>query len=288
MTAMGGIQVGNFYEDERRFPLMLHLAEELRERPEEIGRIPLSLRDGGSVPLSAVANFEQKEQVTTIARSFGKRYSAVSIFLNGPDVAGFVELAQKEISEKLKLEPGFTLEWGGQFKNLNRARRTLSLIIPAVLILIFLLLLRSLDSFRQAALVYACIPFAVTGGILSLYLRGIPFSVSAAVGFIALLGIAVLNGIVLVEHINQLRTAGESVAQAVREGAKARLRPVLITAMVAGLGFVPMAFNGGLGAEVQRPLATVVIGGILSSTILTLLLLPTMYQWLEEDRQKIR
>jgi cobalt-zinc-cadmium resistance protein CzcA len=282
MMAMGGIQVGNFYEYDRRFPVVLHLAEELRDKPEEISRIPLSLPDGGSVPLNTIAKFDESEQVTTIARSFGKRYSALAIFLQDRDVSSFVAEAKERLQKEVKLDPGYTIEWGGQFKNLERARLQLMFIIPLTLIAIFLLLLRDIGSLRLTLLVYACIPFALTGGVLALVLRGIPFSISAAVGFIALLGIAILNGMVLVDFINKLRASGRPVREAVMTGARTRLRPVVMTALVAGLGFVPMAFNSGLGAEVQRPLATVVIGGILTSTVLTLLLLPTLYIWFEE------
>ncbi len=284
MMAMGGVQVGNFYEGDRRFPVVLHLAEELRENTTEIKNIPLGLPDGGSIPLSSVAQFSQGEQVTTIARSFGKRYSAIAVFLSGRDLGSFVAEAKEKIEKGLKLEPGYSLEWGGQFKNLERARLKLAVIIPFTLALIFFLLYRDLGSLRLTLLVYMSIPFAVTGGVLSLYLRGIPFSISAAVGFIALLGIAILNGMVMVDFINQLRAQGEDLRSAVLHGAQARLRPVVMTALVAGLGFLPMALNSGLGSEVQRPLATVVIGGILTSTILTLLLLPSFYIWVEERR----
>lgn len=285
MMAMGGVQVGNFYEVDRRFPVVLHLAEELREKPEEISRIPISLQDGGSVPLRTIARFDETQQVTTIARSFGKRYAALSIFLQGRDVGSFVAEAQEKLRKNVKLEDGYSFEWGGQFKNLERARMRLLLIVPLTLALIFLLLLKDIKNVRQTLLVYACIPLALTGGVLSLVLRGIPFSISAAIGFIALLGIAILNGLVLVDFINHLRTAGKSVREAAIGGARARLRPVIMTALVAGLGFLPMAFNHGLGSEVQRPLATVVIGGILTSTLLTLLLLPTVYIWIEEKKQ---
>lgn len=282
MMAMGGVQVGNFYEQDLRFPVVLHLDEDQRDKPDQIARIPIGLAEGGSVPLKSIAQFTQAEQVTTIARSFGKRYAAVSIFLQDRDVGGFVDEAKGKVKANLKLEPGYSLSWGGQFANLERARLRLLFIIPVTLALIFLLLLRDFGSLRQTLLVYGSIPLAITGGVLALYLRDIPFSISAAVGFIALLGIAILNGMVLVDFINQLREKGQPVRQAVVEGAMTRLRPVVMTALVAGFGFVPMAFNSGLGAEVQRPLATVVIGGILSSTILTLLLLPTLYIWIEE------
>lgn len=284
--AMSGVQVGNFYEADRRFPVILHLAEELRENPEEIKNIPVSLNEGGSVRLESVASFSKIDQVTTIARSFGKRYAALSIFLKERDVGGFVEEAKAKIGDAVKMEGGYFVDWGGQFKNLEHARLRLLLIVPITLFAIFLLLFKNFESLRLTLLVYSSIPLAVTGGILSLFLRGIPFSISAAVGFIALLGIAILNSMVLVDFINQLRAKGMTIRKSVEEGAKIRLRPVLMTALVAGLGFLPMAMNHGMGAEVQRPLATVVIGGLITSTLLTLVLLPTLYVWLEDRVQK--
>lgn len=284
--AMGGIQVGNFYEVDRRFPIILHLAEELREETGNIRNIPVGLADGGSIPLKSIANFDQSEQVTTIARSYSKRYAALSIFLKDRDVASFVSEAKQKIESELKLEKGYTLDWGGQFKNLEKARLKLFTIVPITLLVIFIILLKNFESIKLTLLVYSSIPLAVTGGILLLYLRGIPFSVSAGVGFIALLGIAILNSMVLVDFINQQRSKGKGVREAVMFGATTRLRPVIMTALVAGLGFLPMALNTGLGAEVQRPLATVVIGGLISSTLLTLVLLPSLYIWLEEKYEK--
>ena len=281
MMAMAGQQVGNFYDVDRRFPVILHLAEELREKPEEIKKIPVGLEAGGSIPLSAFASVAQTSQVTTISRSFGKRYAALAIYLKGRDVGGFADEAQKKISEGVKLDPGYSLSWGGQFKNLERARVRLFLIVPLTLAVIFLLLFRTFESLKLTLLVYSSIPLAVTGGILALLFRGIPFSISAAVGFIALLGIAILNSMVLVDFIGHLRQRGKSIEDAVHDGAMTRLRPVMMTALVAGLGFLPMALNTGLGAEVQRPLATVVIGGLITSTLLTLVLLPTLYVWFE-------
>lgn len=280
--AMGGIQIGNFYEIDRRFPIILHLAEEIRNDEHQIEKIPVALADGGSVPLSRVAKFSESDQVTTIARSFGKRYAALSIFLKDRDVASFVDEAKAKISSDITLEPGYSVDWGGQFKNLEKARTRLLLIVPLTLLVIFIILLRNFESLSQTLVVYSSIPFAITGGILFLYVRGISFSISAGIGFIALLGIAILNSMVLVDFINQLRAKGRSIREAVIEGAKTRLRPVVMTALVAGLGFIPMAFNSGMGAEVQRPLATVVIGGLVSSTLLTLLLLPSLYIWIEE------
>ena len=282
--AMGGIQLGNFYEVDRRFPIVLHLDEEVRNDEKQIQKIPVALADGGSIPLEKVANFSENDQVTTIARSFGKRYAALAIYLQNRDVVSFVDEAKKKIESNVKLDPGYSFSWGGQFKNLEKARTRLLLIVPITLIIIFLILLMEFKSIKQALLVYSSIPLAITGGILFLYLRNIPFSVSASIGFIALLGIAILNSMVLVDFINQLRAKGKSIQEAVIEGAKSRLRPVLMTALVAGVGFIPMAYNIGMGAEVQRPLATVVIGGIVTSTILTLLLLPALYIWIEEEK----
>lgn len=284
--AMGGVQIGNFYEADRRFPIVLHLAEEIRNDEKQIEKIPVALADGGSIPLVKIAKFSETDQVTTIARSFGKRYAALAIFLKDRDVASFVDEAKLKLQKEIKLEPGYSLNWGGQFKNLEKARNRLLLIVPITLLLIFIILFLEFKSVSQTLLVYSSIPLAITGGILFLYLRGISFSISAGIGFIALLGIAILNSMVLVDFINQLREKGKSVYDAVVEGAKSRLRPVIMTALVAGVGFIPMAFNVGLGAEVQRPLATVVIGGIVTSTILTLLLLPALYIWLEEQKPK--
>lgn len=282
--AMGGIQIGNFYEMDRRFPIVLHLAEEIRNDESQIQKIPVALADGGSIPLEKITNFSENDQVTTIARSFGQRYAALAIFLKNRDVASFVDEAKMKINKDIKLESGYSLSWGGQFKNLEKARKRLLLIVPITLLLIFIILLMDFGSVKQALLVYSSIPLAITGGILFLFIRGIPFSISAGIGFIALLGIAILNSMVLVDFINQLREKGKSVHEAVIEGAKSRLRPVLMTALVAGVGFIPMAYNIGMGAEVQRPLATVVIGGIITSTILTLLILPALYIWAEERK----
>jgi cobalt-zinc-cadmium resistance protein CzcA len=282
--SMGGIQLGNFYEDDRRFPVIMHLDELYRNKESEIQRIPVGLSGGGTVPLKNVAEFSEKDHVTTIARSFGKRYAALSIFLKNRDVQSFVNEAKLKIDSELKIKPEYSLEWGGQFKNLEHARLRLLLIVPITLLLIFIILLRNFSNVSLTLLVYSSIPFAVTGGILSLFLRGIPFSISAGIGFIALLGIAILNSMVLVDFINQLRESGLSVKEAVVKGASQRLRPIVMTALVAGLGFLPMAINTGMGAEVQRPLATVVIGGLITSMILTLVLLPTLYIWLEDRK----
>lgn len=276
-TAMGGKAVGSYSEGQWRFPIVVRLTEAVREDPAALTRLPVGLPDRGTVPLGNLATIEQRDQVTTIAHAGGARYAAVSVFLSGRDIQSFVSDAKKLFREKLHMPPDVTLAWGGQFKQLEAARGRLRFAVPAVLLGIFLVLLRNFGSFRMALLVYTGIPFAMTGGVFALAVRGIPFSVSAAVGFIALCGIALLNTIVLVTYINQLRAKRTGLADAVVQGALIRLRPVLMTALVASLGFVPMALNSGIGAEVQRPLATVVIGGVLSSTALTLLVVPGLY-----------
>ncbi len=280
-AAMGGKEVGSFYESQWRFPLVLRMAEEHRENIEMIRSLPVGLPGGGNIPLSSVVDFEHKEEVTTIAHDYSQRYAAVAIFLSGRDIARFIDEARQVIAEKLELPEGYSLSWGGQFKNLERARKRLALIVPLTLLGIFLILWQAFHRLRQALLVFASVPLAMTGGVFALALRGIPFSVSASVGFIALSGIAILNAMVLVAFFNQLRARGVRPVLAVKQGAFVRLRPVVMTALVASLGFLPMALNSGIGAEVQRPLATVVIGGLLTATFLTLLVLPTLYAWME-------
>lgn len=277
-AAMSGREIGSFYEEDRRFPIVLHLDESLRNSIDHIARIPVGLGDGGTIPLADVTRIEKHDQVTTVARSGARRYSALSIFLKDRDLASFVTEARAKVESTLRLEPGYEAVWGGQFTNLERARGRLLVIIPVTLLLIFVLLLRGLGSLGQAALVFSAIPFAMVGGVFALWLRDISMSVSASIGFIALAGIAVLNSMVMVTFFHQLESEG--TADPVMRGALARLRPVLTTALVASLGFVPMALNTGAGAEVQRPLATVVIGGILTSTILTLIVIPVSYRWL--------
>ncbi|MBL9138878.1 MAG: efflux RND transporter permease subunit [Verrucomicrobiales bacterium] len=280
-TALGGQEVGQLIEGNRRQDIVVRLDEELRQRPAELARLPVRLDDGGLLTLGQVAEFRRVEQVATIAREFGQRRAAVLVNLRGRDVEGFVREARRRIAEEVPLPEGYSLEFGGQFKNLQEARARLAVVIPATLGMIFILVFLALGSLRQALLVYTGIPLAITGGVFALWARGIPFSISAAVGFIALSGVAVLNGLMLISYFNLLRERGCDLEASIREGASTRLRPVLMTALVASLGFLPMAMAGGAGAEVQRPLATVVIGGIVSSTFLTLVLLPTLYAWVE-------
>jgi cobalt-zinc-cadmium resistance protein CzcA len=285
-AAMAGKEVGSFYEQQWKFPIVLRVEESHRENIETIKSLPVGM-DGGTIPLNKVVQFQDKEEVTTIAHDYGQRYAAVAVFLAGRDIASYVEEAKSEIEKNVKLPEGYRITWGGQFKNLERARARLALIVPAVLLGILLILWRTFGTFRQALLVYITIPLAMTGGIISLALRGIPLSVSASVGFIALMGIAILNGMVLITFFNQLRAKGMSAEDAAREGALVRLRPVAMTALVASLGFIPMALNTGIGAEVQRPLATVVIGGLVTATMLTLIVLPALYKWVaSREKQK--
>jgi cobalt-zinc-cadmium resistance protein CzcA len=283
-TALAGQTVGLIYEGNRRHEVVVRLPGSLRERLEEIRALPVRVGDHGLVSLEKLAEFRTVASVDPIVHEGGHRRVALMINLRGRDVEGFVNDAQARIRAQMQFPEGYTYEFGGQFKNLQEARLRLLIVVPAALVLIFLLIFVAFGSLRTAFLIYTGIPLAITGGVLALYLRGMPFSITAAVGFIALSGVAVLNGVVMISYFNELREEGLAVCQAVFQGAMTRLRPVLMTAFVASLGFVPMALATGPGAEVQRPLATVVIGGILSSTFLTLVLLPVLYVWFERER----
>jgi cobalt-zinc-cadmium resistance protein CzcA len=230
------------------------------------------------VPLADVATVEVSEGPNQISRENGKRQIVVQANVRGRDIGSFVGDAQKKIGSEVKLPAATWIDWGGQFENLIAARQRLTLVVPICFLLIFLLLFSTFNSAKYALIVFSGVPLALTGGIIALWLRGMPFSISAGVGFIALSGVAVLNGLVMVSFINELRAAGSSVDDAVLRGSLTRLRPVLMTALVASLGFVPMALAAGTGAEVQKPLATVVIGGIITSTFLTLVVLPALYR----------
>ncbi|MBS0631262.1 MAG: efflux RND transporter permease subunit [Verrucomicrobia bacterium] len=283
-TAFAGAEGGVIVDGNRRYPIVTRLPESARRDFAQVANLPVRTEDGGLVTLGQVANVSLTESVNTISREAFQRRMAIQVNLRGRDVQSFVAEAQQKIAASVKLPAGYFVEYGGAFKNLQEARTRLALVVPAALALIFLLIFMAFGSLRQALIVYTGIPLAVTGGIFALWLRGLPFSISAAVGFIALSGVAVLNGVMMISFINQLREEGKSVRDAVIEGALTRLRPVLMTALVAALGFVPMALAHGAGAEVQRPIATVVIGGIITATFLTLVLLPTLYCWFERDK----
>jgi len=282
VQAIGTRPVGDVIEGQLRFPLAVRLPERDRASPEAIRSIPVTTPSGEQVPLSRLAKVETVEGPSTITREWGRRRVTVQCNVRGRDVGSFVAEARRKVESAVKLPPGrYHMEWGGQFENLQRARTRLLIVVPAALASILALLYFSLESVRLALLVFTGVPLAVTGGVAALWLREMPFSISAAVGFIALSGVAVLNGLVMVTFIRQLRHEGLELEEAVLEGSLSRLRPVLMTALVAALGFVPMALATGMGAEVQKPLATVVIGGVISSTLLTLLVLPVLYGWFE-------
>ena len=280
-AALAGKVVGTAIDGEKRYQIVVRMPEEFRADDEKIRQLPLRVGDHGLIKLGEVAELKTVEVVEPILRDEGRRRAALLVNLSTRDVEGFVRNAEHRIKHEVKMPEGYLVEFGGTYKNLQQARARLMVVVPAALALIFILIFLAFGSIRQALLVYTGIPLAVTGGVLSLWLRGMPFSITAAIGFIALSGVAALNGLVMISYFNQLREQGKDVRSAVIEGSLTRLRPVLMTAAVAAFGFIPMALSTSAGAEVQRPLATVVIGGILSSTFLTLVLLPVLYEWVE-------
>lgn len=277
VEAIGTRVTGQVREGERRFDLAVRLRDEYRDDPARLAAIPVRTPTGDRVPLGRLTTIREGSGPTTIQREWGKRRLVVQANVRGRDLGGFVDEVRRRIASDVELPPGYYVRYGGQFENLERARLRLLVVVPLALALIFGLLYltyrRALDALR----IFAGVPFAMVGGVLALLARGLPFSISAAVGFIALSGVSVLGDMVLVSRVRQLLASGLPLDRAIREAALSRLRPVLMTAAVAALGFVPMALNTGVGAEVQRPLATVVIGGILSSTLLTLVVLPVLY-----------
>lgn len=305
--AVGGREAGLIFEGDRRFDIVIRLPERMRVDVDALSSLPIPIpaqvagkengaKDGRAivqtglgmaapyVPLSAVASIEIAPGPNQISRENGKRRIVVSANVRDRDLGSFVSEVQSRVAEQVKLPAGYWIGWGGQFEQLVGATKRLAIVVPVALMLIFVLLCMSLGSVRDALLVFSGVPLALTGGVAALVLRDIPLSISAGIGFIALSGVAVLNGLVIITFIQGLRNQGRTVADAVREGAMKRLRPVLMTALVASLGFVPMAIATGAGAEVQRPLATVVIGGIISSTILTLVVLPALYALFHRDK----
>ena len=274
VSLVGGREVGAVYEGRRRFPVVARFGAADRGDSEAIGRLRVADSQGRAIPLSELADLEMTEGPAQVSRDAGRRRTIVSCNVRGRDLASFVADAQKAVAAQVTLPPDYVMTWGGQFENLQEATARLSLAVPAALLMIFALLVTAFGSARLAGLVFLNVPLAATGGVFALWLRGLDLSVSAGVGFIALFGVAVLNGVVLVSEVIHLRAGGMASADAASEGAASRLRPVLMTALVAMLGFVPMALSTSAGAEVQRPLATVVIGGLMTSTLVTLLVLP--------------
>lgn len=284
VEAIGGKQVGQVLEGQKRFFIQVRFSPEDRESFENIKNIRVSNQNGQLIPLNQLADIRVEEGPAQISRENIHRRLSVETNVRGRDLASFVEDAQKAIDDQIELPTSYWIEWGGQFENLERASSTLAIVVPIALLLIFVLLFITFGSVSPALMIYLNIPLAATGGIIALFLRGMPFSISAGIGFIALFGIAVLNGVVLMSYIIQKRKEGKSPTEAAREGAEIRLRPVLMTALVASFGFIPMALSSSAGAEVQRPLATVVIGGLVTSTLLTLLVLPAIYSWLGKEK----
>ena len=286
-VAMGGTVTGRLYEGDRRTDIVMRLAEEQRRNVDELNRLPIQRDNGDYVPLGEVAEIELVTGYNQVYRENGKRRVVVTANVRGRDLGSFVSDVRTSISEKVNIPSGYWVEYGGTYQKLQSASERLSWVVPITLFLIIGLLLLALNSLRDALIIFSGVPLALTGGVLSLILRDIPFSISAAVGFIALSGIAILNGLVMVAFIRDLRHRGVSLVDSIKKGALVRLRPVITTALVASLGFVPMALNTGIGSEVQRPLATVVIGGIISSTLLTLVVLPALYRLLHSDKQPL-
>ncbi|MBK9137803.1 MAG: efflux RND transporter permease subunit [Verrucomicrobia bacterium] len=277
VEAVGSRRVGDVREGQRRFPLVVRLPDKQRTDPDALAATLIPTAAGPVLPLNQVAKVTEMEGPSTINREWGKRRITVQCNVRGRDVKSFVAEGREKIAAQVKLPEGYTIEWGGQFENMERANQRLMFVVPMALALIFVLLFFSLKTVREVLIVASGIPLGLVGGVLALWLRGLPFTVSSAIGFIALSGVAILNGLVLVTFIKQKLEAGTPVEKAVREGCLVRLRPVLMTALVAAVGFIPMAVNVGVGGEVQRPLATVVIGGIFTNTLLTLLVLPALY-----------
>ncbi len=279
--AIGGKCAGEIFEGDRRFDLIVRLPESLRTDMERLKAVPLRLPGGpvAFIPLGQVADFDLAPGPNQISRENGKRHTIVTANVRGRDIGSFVDSAQRLLREQVSIPAGYWVAWGGQFEQMQSASRRLQVVVPLALVLIFLMLFATFGSLKDALLVFTGVPMALTGGVLALWVRDIPLSISAGVGFIALSGVAVLNGLVMISFIRKVREEGMPLDEAIREGAAARLRPVLMTALVASVGFLPMALAMGTGAEVQRPLATVVIGGILSSTLLTLLVLPVLYRF---------
>ena len=281
VDAVGGIAVGEIQEGERRFPLVVRLPDRLRGDPDALSAVLIPTDAGPVLPLSRLASVEETDGPATITREWARRRTLAQCNIRGRDMGSFVREVRRRIQEEINMPPGYTLEFGGQFEQLERAQARFRVVVPLTLLLVFFLLYLSLRRIGDALIVFTGIPLAAVGGVLALWLRGLPFSVSAAVGFIALSGIAVLNGQVLVSTIRRLLSEGKEMSAAVRAAGRLRLRPVLATAITDAAGFLPMAVSIGVGAEVQRPLATVVIGGVLTSTLLTLFVLPLLFVFFE-------
>jgi cobalt-zinc-cadmium resistance protein CzcA len=288
VEAIGGVTVGEIREDQRRFDLVVRLPERYRNDPDAVRKILVPTQTGARLPLERLAKIEQIEGPSTITREWQRRRIVVQCNVRGRDVGSFVDEVRNRINEEVDLPPGYYVSFAGQFEHMERARLRLMVVVPTALLLIFFLLYTSTNSVRDALIIFTGAPFATLGGLFALWIRGMPYTVSSGVGFVAVSGVAMLAGLVLVSTMQRMLEAGSSLDQAIEESALTRLRPVLMTTLVAALGFVPMAVNTGVGAEVQRPLATVVIGGVLSANTLTLIVLPAIYRMFGRARQKNR
>ncbi|NQZ68421.1 MAG: efflux RND transporter permease subunit, partial [Lentisphaeria bacterium] len=277
IEAIGGKGIGEVYEKQMRFGLVVRLAESYRQDPEAVKKILITARDGKRIPLEEVADIVLEDGPTVINREWSQRRIVVSCNVRERDVASFVKEIRRKIRDNVLLPAGYHIEYGGQFENFERARTRLMIVVPTVLVLIFFLLYTTFKNSRDAVIIFTGIPFSAVGGIIALKYGGMPFSISAGVGFIALSGISVLDGLVMVSSIRNLVKKGSDLQAAIPLAALSRLRPVMMTSLVAGIGFIPMAISSGVGAEVQRPLAYVVIGGVISANILTLMVLPVLY-----------
>ena len=277
-TAIGGREVGHVFDGVKRFPIVTRLSEDERKDVMTVRKLPVGISDGFTVPIEQVADIDFVETFSAVSRENSQRRVAVLVNPDTRDIESFVNKAKKEVENRVKLPEGYFIEWGGTFKNLQSAKERLGILVPLALLMILAMLYAAFKNFAQVILIFTCAPMALIGGVLSLNIMGMPFSISAGVGFIALSGISILNGVVLVTYFNRLIKDGKSPDEVVKEGAMTRLRPVLMTALTDIFGFLPMMFSTGLGAEVQKPLATVVVGGIISATLLTLIVLPSLYR----------
>ena len=284
-TAIAGTEAGHVFEGFKRFSLVVRLDQEFRRDAASLAELRVASPGGQTIPITQLAKLEASEGPAEISRENAERRIGIEANVRGRDLETFVLEAQREVEKAVKLPPGYRLEWGGLYQNLQEGKLRLAIAVPITFLIIFTLLYVTFGRFRQALLIFTGIPLALTGGVFALVLRDMPFSISAGVGFVAVSGVAVLNGLVLVAFMNQLRQNGCPLEEAIMRGCHTRLRPVLMTAMVGSLGFVPMALANGAGAEVQRPLATVVVGGLVTSTLLTLLVVPVLYRWFETGRE---
>ena len=285
-TGIGNEPVSTLIDGVRRFEITARLDDAAKASVQSIQRIPLKTSSGAIVPLSAVADVTVSEGYSFVRREQLQRYAVIQMDVRGRDVDGFVQEANAAIEQQIELPPGYWIEWGGAFENQQRALARLSVIVPLTIFFIFVLLYTAFNSVKYATMIIANVPFATVGGVVSLWISGQYLSVPSAIGFIAVFGMAMLNGVVLVSFINELRDQGLSLADAVRRGCELRLRPVLMTAFTTILAIIPLLLSTGVGAETQRPLASVVIGGLFTSTLLTLVLLPVIYEWVESRTEQ--